>query len=329
MNFSGGFLLHQKLPEKIFKSVSRGINRESNLFMFALKDRTLKTCSLFIFCICTFCFLHTLSSPALAGLNARAAILMNMSNGRILYKKNPYMPIPPASLTKVMSMFVTFDMVKAKKVTLNKMTKISPSAAKVGGSKMKLRKGENISIEKLLLGMAVSSGNNASSALAQSLAQTDKSFVSLINQKAKNLGMRNSTFKTPHGLPAQGQYTTAYDMLKMARSYMKAHPSAMTFHATRSFEHNKRVHKNTNQLLGQVRGMTGLKTGYTRASGFNLIFSAERNGVKLLGVILGGSSRAGRDLEVMKLLEAGFATPNSSAKVARALNQKKINRKRW
>ncbi len=275
------------------------------------------------------CFLHLSSAESMADVKARAAILMNMSNGRILYKQNPYMPIPPASLTKVMSMFVTFDMVKDNKISLNKTTKISPNVAKVGGSKMKLRRGETVSIEKLLLGMAVSSGNNASSALAQSVAKDNKTFVNLINQKARKLGMKNSAFKTPHGLPAKGQYTTAYDMLKMARSYMRAHPSAMSFHNTRSFKHNDKVHRNTNRLLGHVNGMNGLKTGYTRASGFNLIFTAERNGVKLLGVILGGSSRAGRDKEVVKLIEAGFATPNSSAQVARALNQKNYKKTHW
>ncbi len=296
-----------------------------------LEDLVLNALSC-IFCIIfVFCSIHMTSFEAQADLNARSAILMNMSNGRILYKQNPYTPIPPASLTKVMSMFVTFDMVKDKKVSLNRMTKVSAQAAKTGGSKMKLRRGENISVEKLLLGMAVSSGNNASLALAQTLAPSSKAFVNLINQKAQKLGMRNSTFKTPHGLPANGQYTTAYDMLKMARSYMREHPSAMNFHNTRSFEHNKKVHRNTNRLLGQVAGMNGLKTGYTRASGFNLIFTAQRGDVKLLGVILGGASRAGRDLEVMKLLEAGFATPNSSAQVARALNQQnfKRNATRW
>ncbi len=266
--------------------------------------------------------MHALAIDASAQLTSRAVILMNMSNGRILYKQNPYTPIPPASLTKVMSMYITLDLVKQKKLSLNKVTTVSTAAARTGGSRMRLRKGEKISLDKLMLGMAVSSGNNASVALAQSVAGTSPKFVSLMNRKAQSLGMKNSTFKTPHGLPASGQYTTAYDMLKMARSYLKAHPSAMKYHDTRSFRHNKVLHKSTNRLLGQVKGLHGLKTGYTRASGFNLIFTAERNGVKLLGVIMGGQSRAQRDLEAMQLIEAGFAAPNSSAKVARALNNK-------
>ncbi len=285
--------------------------------------------ALSVFFVFVLSFLHFTVFNASADVNARAAILMNMSNGRILYKQNPYAPIPPASLTKVMSMYITFDMVRDNKTSLNRVTKVNAKAAKTGGSSMRLKAGETISIEKLLLGMAVSSGNNASTVLAQTLAPDSKTFVNMINQKARSLGMKNSTFKTPHGLPAQGQYTTAYDMLKMARSYMRAHPTAMNFHNTRSFEHNKKLHRNTNKLLGRVPGMNGLKTGYTRASGFNLIFTAQRGDVKLLGVILGGTSSAGRDLEVVKLLEAGFATPNSSAQVARALNQQVKNAARW
>ncbi len=246
---------------------------------------------------------------------------MNMSNGRILYKHNPYDLIPPASLTKVMSMYIALDMVKAKKISLNKTTKISNAAIRTGGSKMRLRRGESVTLDKLLLGMAVSSGNNASQAVAEAISKDSAKFINLMNAKAKKIGMRNSTFKTPHGLPAQGQFTTAYDMLKLARSYMNAHPTAMRYHNTRSFKHNKVLHKSTNKLLGQVPGVFGLKTGYTDASGFNLIFTAKRGDVELLGVILGGPTRIIRDQEATQILEAGFASPNSSAKVAQALNK--------
>ncbi len=276
-------------------------------------------------CVIALSILHICAFDALAELTSRAAILMNMSNGRILYKHNPYDLIPPASLTKVLSMYVTLDLAKAKKVSLNKKTKISSAAIKTGGSKMRLRRGESVSIEKLLLGMAVSSGNNASHAVAEAVAKDSDAFIKMMNSKAKKIGMKNSTFKTPHGLPAEGQLTTAYDMLKMARSYINAHPKAMKFHNTRSFKHNNVLHKSTNKLLGKVPGVYGLKTGYTNASGFNLIFTAKRGDVQLLGVIMGGPTRAIRDAEATKILEAGFASPNSSTKVARALDKKSYN----
>ncbi len=265
------------------------------------------------------------ASNAFAEITARSAILMNMTTGRILYKQNPYDLIPPASLTKVLSMYVALDMVKNKKTSLKSTTKVSAAAASTGGSKMRLRKGEKITIEKLLMGMAVSSGNNASLATAQALAKSSSDFVSLMNAKAKQLGMRNSTFKNPHGLPADGQFTTAYDMLKMARSYMRAHPQAMRFHNTKSFTHNGIVHKSTNKLLGTVKGVNGLKTGWTIASGHNLIFTAKRGNVHLLGVILGGKGRVKRDNEAKKLIEAGFAAPNSAAKVARKVGKQRYS----
>ncbi len=289
------------------------------------KDSTLNTAKRISIFFIALSILHISAFEALAELKSRAAILMNMSNGRILYKHNPYDLIPPASLTKVLSMYVAMDLIKAKKLSLTKKTKISTSAIKTGGSKMHLRRGETVTIKQLLLGMAVSSGNNASTALAQAVAKSNDSFVKMMNAKAKKIGMKNSTFKTPHGLPATGQLTTAYDMLKMARSYISAHPKAMSFHNTRSFKHNKVLHKSTNKLLGRVPGVYGLKTGYTNASGFNLIFTAKRGNVELLGVIMGGPTRAIRDAEATKILEAGFASPNSSTKVARTLSKKSYN----
>ncbi len=269
-------------------------------------------------------FLLTNVSNALAEITARSAILMNMSTGRILYKQNPYDLIPPASLTKVLSMYVALDLVKSKKVSLKSTTKVSSSAIKTGGSRMRLKRGEKITLDKLLMGMAVSSGNNASLAAAQHIAKSGQAFVKLMNAKAKQLGMRNSTFKNPHGLPAEGQFTTAYDMLKMARSYIRAHPQAMRYHNTKSFVHNGILHKSTNKLLGKVNGVNGLKTGWTIASGHNLIFTAKRGNVQLLGVILGGKGRITRDNEAKKLIEAGFDSPNSAAKVARKVGQPKL-----
>ncbi len=278
--------------------------------------RVIRYASIFI-CI----FVLTNVSHALAEITARSAILMNMSTGRILYKQNPYDLIPPASLTKVLSMYVALDMVKNKKISLKSTTKVSSSAIRTGGSRMRLKKGEKITLEKLLMGMAVSSGNNASLACAQQLAKSSQEFVKLMNAKAKQLGMRNSTFKNPHGLPAEGQFTTAYDMLKMARSYLRAHPQAMHYHNTKSFTHNGIVHRATNKLLGKVNGVNGLKTGWTIASGHNLIFTAKRGNVQLIGVILGGKGRITRDNEAKKLIEAGFASPNSAAKVARKIGK--------
>ncbi len=275
--------------------------------------------------VCVALLLVLTTTCAFAELTSRSAILMNMSTGRILYKHNPYELIPPASLTKVLSMYVTLDLIKAQQLQLDNTVSISKEAAATGGSKMILRKGEKVSIDKLLMGMAVSSGNNASLAIAQHITKKSATFINMMNKKAAELGMRNSTFYTPHGLPAEGQYTTAVDMLKMARSYLKAHPAAMRYHNTQEFTHNGKKHENTNKLLGKIHGLNGLKTGWTIASGHNLIFTAERDGVQLLGVILGGTSRINRDVDAKKLLEAGFASPDSAASVNISIDGEDFN----
>ncbi len=278
-------------------------------------------------CLFSLSLFHglALTPQAIAEITSRAVILMNMSTGRILYKQNHTKLIPPASLTKVLSMYIAMDMIKAKKLSLKTTTKVSAAAASTGGSRMVLRKNEKITVEKLLIGMAVSSGNNASLALAQCISKSSANFVKLMNKKAKALGLRNTQFKTPHGLPAKDQYTTAYDMLKMARSYMNDHPSAMRFHNMKTFKHNKTLHRSTNKLLGKVKGLNGLKTGWTIASGHNLIFTAKRGNVQLLGVILGGKSRIARDNDAKELLEAGFKSPNSAAKVSQILKKEKLS----
>lgn len=263
------------------------------------------------------CAVALLLPPELAWarLQVRSAILMNMTTGRVLYEHNANMRIPPASLTKVLSMYIAMDQVRAQKVSLKKNVRISASAAATGGSRMHLRRGQRVSLEKLLTGMAVASGNDASLAVAQRIATSSRGFVRLMNEKARQLGMTNSVFKTPHGLPAKGQITTARDMLTLARSYILTHPSAMKFHKTTLLRHSGVTKRNTNGLLGTVRGVDGLKTGWTVASGYNLIFTAKRGNTRLLGVVMGGGTKQDRDRDARRLLEAGFAYPSNAKKV--------------
>ena len=155
--------------------------------------------------------------------------------------------------------------------------------------------------------------------VAHAISGSTRNFVRLMNRKARNIGLRHTVFKNPSGLPAPGQKTTARDMAKLARAYLKAYPSVRTFHATRRLVHRGRAINNTNQLLGRVRGVDGLKTGFTVASGYNVIITAERNGVRLMAVVMGGSSRATRDNTARRLVEAGFAAPGSPARVKRLM----------
>ena len=233
------------------------------------------------------------------------------------------MRIPPASLTKIMTMYIAMDMVKAKKLDLKKPVRVSAAAAATGGSRMRLKRGQQPTLETLLTGMAVASGNDASMAVAQRISTSSRRFVTLMNQKAKSLGMRNSVFKTPHGLPAQGQITTARDMLTLSLSYLRVHPQARRFHKTAVMRYNGFTMRNTNGLLGTVAGVDGLKTGWTAASGYNLIFTAIRGKTRLLGVVMGGSSKIGRDTAARRLLEAGFQFPRDPRKVARRIDRRR------
>ena len=270
--------------------------------------------------LCILCVLAVLCpTAAWAKLPVRSAILYNMTTGKVLYEQNADQRIPPASLTKVLSMFIAMDMVKAKKVRLNSTVRVSRTAALTGGSRMHLLTGEKISLDKLLQGMAVASGNDATMAVAQRLGTSSRNFVKLMNTKARQLGMRNSMFKTPHGLPAKGQYTTARDMLTLSRQYLQIHPQARRFHSQQTLRSNNYFIRNTNRLLGTVNGVDGLKTGYTAASGYNLIFTAKRGKTRLLGVVMGGRTGATRDAAARRLLEAGFKNATSPKKVQQSL----------
>ncbi|WP_279586644.1 serine hydrolase [Nitratidesulfovibrio liaohensis] len=239
-------------------------------------------------------------------LDVRSAMLLDMSTGRIIYEQNADEPIPPASLTKVLSMFVTLDQVRAGKASLKDTVKVSRRAFSTGGSRMFLKQGETLTLDDLLEGMAVSSGNDASVATAEHIGGNVDNFVQMMNAKARALGMKNSVFRNPHGLPAAGQHTTARDMLALSRAYLAQYPEALRYHSTRFIKHNKVITTNKNPLLGNCEGADGLKTGWVFASGYNLISTVKRGKTRLLAVVLGAETTQARAQEVNRLVEAGF-----------------------
>lgn len=252
-------------------------------------------------------------------VNVRSAIVVDVKTGRVLFEQNADARIPPASLTKIMSMLVALDKVSARKVSLKDKVRVSRAAAQQGGSKMHIRQGELVTLDELLMGMAVSSGNDASVAVAEHVAGSSAAFVRLMNAEARRLGMKNSSFKNPNGLPAPGQYTSARDMSRLARYYLKMYPNALRYHRTRRLTHNGRTTTNKNPLLGTCPGADGLKTGWITASGYNIISTAERNGVRLLVVALGARTPAIRSTEIRRLVEAGFEAQKRGISVAAAL----------
>lgn len=255
-------------------------------------------------------------------ITSRSAILYDLDKDTVLYEQNADEPIAPASLTKVLSMFIALDYIKAGRAKRDTQVEISTEAVKAGGSAMGLRSGEKLPLNDLLLGMAVSSGNDASHAVAEFVGGSVTNFVRRMNARAARIGMANSNFINPHGMPADGQVTTARDMLTLARAYLRAHPEALNaYHNTPTLTHAGYTSWNKNPLLGQYPGADGLKSGWIRASGHNLIFTAAQGKKRLLAVILGAPDAQTRAVEACRLLDAGFAvSANPVLTVAEALD---------
>lgn len=260
-----------------------------------------------------------LPQEAYARIQARSAILYNATTGRVLYSQNPNQRIAPASLTKIMSLYIAMDLIKSKKVKPQSRIRISAYAATTGGSSMGLVRNDRVPLMDLLEGMAVASGNDAAAAVAEYCGKGVPAFVRRMNAKAKQLGLKQTVFKTPHGLPAEGQYTTAADMLQLAKSYLQTHARWLAIHKTTAIRYKSKVAYNTNSLVATVPGATGLKTGFIVASGYNIILTAKRGKNSLIAVILGAQSRQTRDAEARQLLEAGFASPTNPKVVAQKL----------
>ena len=255
----------------------------------------------------------------------KAAITMDMSRKRVLYQQNADRAIAPASLTKVLSMFVILDEVKAQRASLETMVTVSPKAAGTGGSCMNLYAGERVRLRELLRGMAIASGNDASVAAAQHVAGSEERFVQMMNRKAKQIGMKNSVFKNVHGLPAKGQQTTARDMLALTTQYLQTHPQALEQYHSRRYLEFHGYTPNTNPLLGFLSGVDGLKTGYVGSSGYNLITTAKRGDTRLVNVLLGAPNKAVRLQEATRMVQTGFESAEALAVKEAAAKTKNAN----
>lgn len=258
----------------------------------------------------------SLPAGADAARRARAAVMINLSNGKVLYEHNPNLSIPPASLTKVMTMYVVMDRIKMGRLKRNTSIRVHPTA-RVGGSSMRLRPRQRVTVDQLLTGMAVASGNDAAMAISQHISGNSRNFTHLMNHKARQLGMTGRSSRTPracrsgpaHHGPRHGH---------PGRAYLRSHPQAMRYHSLRSFRFNGRTLGATNTMLG-IPGVDGLKTGWTVASGYNIIVTARRGKTRLLVVVMGGRSRAARDMVAHSLIEAGFKAPASPQQVRKRM----------
>ncbi len=238
--------------------------------------------------------------------DAQSAVLMDGLTGQVLYEQNPRLRIPPASFVKVLTLYLVFDALRAGQIKMEDLVTVSEKAWRIQGSKMFIKVGERVKVDDLLKGIAVASGNDACIAIAEHLAGSEEVFVSKMNEKAALLGLKDSQFKNSHGMPADGQYTTAMDMALLARRYIEDHREALSLHSTAEFEYNKIRQGNRNTLLQKNAGVDGLKTGHTEESGYHLVATAKRDGERMIAVVMGCDKVRKRAPEAQKLLEYGF-----------------------
>jgi len=238
--------------------------------------------------------------------DAQSGVLMDALSGQVLFEKNPDLRIPPASFGKVLTLYLAYDAIRAGQLKMDDMVTVSEKAWRAQGSKMFIKVGERVKVEELLKGIAISSGNDACIALAEHMTGSEETFVSKMNEKASLIGMKNSQFKNSHGMPAEGQYTTATDMVILARRYIQDHPESLAFHSTTEYEYNKIRQYNRNTLLLKNIGVDGLKTGHVEEAGFHLLATAKRNGQRMIAVVMGCDRMRKRAQEAQALLEYGF-----------------------
>ena len=245
-----------------------------------------------------------------------AAIVMDMRDGRVLYAENADHPQHPASLTKMMTLYLTFEAVESGQLSLDQNVRVSRKAARQPASKLYLKAGSRVSIRSLIRAAAIKSANDAAMVLAEAVGGSEAAFGRLMTAKARALGMRNTTFKNPHGLTESGHLSTVRDMAILARHLFFDFPDYYNIFGKRSdIAAGKRIWT-TNRLLGSYRGAEGMKTGYTRAAGYNLVATASRGTERVVAVVMGGKSSRWRNRKVAELLDLGFRkTPTQVAVV--------------
>ncbi len=252
------------------------------------------------------CFAQVMPAPAPPIIGAKSYLVIDNKTGHELASLDPDAPLAPASLTKIMTTYVVFHALHQGQVQLEDEVTISEKAWRTEGSRMFVEVGTRVSIQDLLLGMIVQSGNDASVALAEHIAGTESVFAELMNQYAAKLGMHSSHFINATGLPAEGHTTTARDLATLARAMITEFPDYYAWHSVKEFTYNDIKQSNRNSLLWRDASVDGLKTGHTEDAGYCLVSSAERGNMRIVAVVLGTSSTKARTDGSQALLNYGF-----------------------
>ena len=245
--------------------------------------------------------------PAKPAAAARAAIVIDARSGAVLYSKRGDIRHYPASLTKMMTLYLLFEALEEGRVTLRTRLAVSARAAGQPNSKLGLRKGETITVRDAILALVAKSANDVATVVGEALAGDEWRFAQAMTRKTRALGMRRTSYRNASGLPNRRQLTSARDMAILARALYRHFPQYYHYFATQTFRYRGKTYRNHNRLLGSFAGVDGVKTGYIRASGFNLVASARRGGRRVIAVVLGTRSPKARDREVAALLTRGLS----------------------
>jgi D-alanyl-D-alanine carboxypeptidase (penicillin-binding protein 5/6) len=249
---------------------------------------------------------QTVIIPKSPVINATAYVLMDAASGEILVQKNADKQLPPASMTKMMTSYLATHELALGNLSEQDQVPISIKAWKMGGSKMFIREGRDVALIDLIKGIVIQSGNDASIAVSEYVAGSEDAFVDLMNQHAQRMGMANTQFKNATGWPAKGHVSSALDMAILAQAIINDHPEYYALYKEKYFEFNKIRQPNRNKLLWRDPSVDGLKTGHTEEAGYCLTASAQRDGMRLIAVVMGTNSENARATETQKLLTYGF-----------------------
>jgi D-alanyl-D-alanine carboxypeptidase len=258
------------------------------------------------------CFSMLVAGPQAAFAHRSSArpvseLLVDAANGTVIFAAQPDALQRPASLTKMMALYLVFDALEAGRIKLGDALTFSRKAARQQPSKLGIAAGKTLSVRDAVQAMAVHSANDVTVAMAERLGGSESKFAALMTVKARQLGMSKTHFANASGLTSPGNQTTARDMTILALALLRNHPREYAVFGTRSIIWRKRRIANHDHLLGRVQGVDGIKTGYTVDAGYNIATSAKRRGVRVIAVVLGAKSIQGRDLRVAHLVELGFA----------------------
>ena len=231
-----------------------------------------------------------------------AGLVIDNNTGKILYQENANAPRYPASLTKMMTLYIVFEEIEAGRLRLDTPIRVSKHAASEPPSKLGFKPGQTITVRNAIRALVTKSANDVATAVGEHISGSESAFARRMTKRARDLGMPSTYFRNAHGLPDSQQKTTARDMARLGQALKEHYPAYFTYFSTRSFKYRGTVYSNHNRLLGRIKGVDGIKTGYIRASGFNLVTSVRRDGKDITAVVMGGRTGKSRNAHMTDLI---------------------------